>query len=153
MRFFHLIFAMPLLSAFMCTEQHDPRQHWDSVKKESQLANRPTERLTDDYKIPAPVVAAQTPSDPIEAKYASLCASCHGADGKADGPAAAALVPRPRNFVDTKWQASVNDEHIAKVIREGGGSVGLSASMAAWGSVLTAEEITGLVERIRKFKP
>ncbi len=31
---------------------------------------------------------------------AGACATCHGADGKGDGPAGAALNPKPRSFVD-----------------------------------------------------
>ena len=31
------------------------------------------------------------------------CAMCHGNEGKGDGPAGAALNPKPRNFVEGKW--------------------------------------------------
>lgn len=152
MNFRYLIYATPLFTAFICTEQHDPRANWKDMRTESHLANQPQDRLTDDYKIAPKMVAAPTSSDPIEAKYNSVCASCHGTDGTANGPAAAALNPKPRNFTDAAWQAKVDDAHIEKVIREGGASVGLSASMAAWGTVLTNEEITGFVARIRSFK-
>ena len=43
-------------------------------------------------KVPDPAIAP--------ALYASRCASCHGADGRGDGPAAAALDPKPSNFRD-----------------------------------------------------
>jgi high-affinity iron transporter len=33
--------------------------------------------------------------------YAEQCASCHGATGSGDGPAAAALIPPPTAFIDT----------------------------------------------------
>lgn len=35
-----------------------------------------------------------------ESLYASNCASCHGAAGAGDGPAAAPLTPKPANFTD-----------------------------------------------------
>ena len=37
--------------------------------------------------------------------YASLCTSCHGVQGRGDGPAAAALTPRPANFHDRERMA------------------------------------------------
>ncbi len=36
--------------------------------------------------------------------YKNTCAVCHGNEGKGDGPAGAALVPPPRNFVEGKWK-------------------------------------------------
>jgi hypothetical protein len=36
-----------------------------------------------------------------------------------------------------------------KVITYGGQSVGLSASMSAWGSILSPEEVLALVKKIR----
>ncbi|HXC50837.1 MAG TPA: c-type cytochrome [Candidatus Limnocylindrales bacterium] len=57
------------------------------------------------------------------------CSTCHGAGGKGDGAAAAALVPKPRDFTSADWQKSVTDDHLQKVILEGGQSVGLSMLM------------------------
>jgi len=37
-----------------------------------------------------------------KAKYDTLCVGCHGATGKGDGAAAAALNPKPGNFTDCK---------------------------------------------------
>ena len=59
------------------------------------------------------------------------CTTCHGAGGTGDGAAAAALTPKPRNFTLADWQKSVTDEHIEKVIVEGGQAVGLSMMMTA----------------------
>jgi|AMFO01.1.fsa_nt_gi Cytochrome c. len=63
--------------------------------------------------------------------YKTRCASCHGPDGRGDGPAAAALNPKPRNFHDQKWQASVTDKQIEKVIVDGGAAIGKSPLMTA----------------------
>lgn len=35
--------------------------------------------------------------------YQTNCAMCHGAEGKGDGAAGAALNPKPRNLVEGKW--------------------------------------------------
>ena len=86
-----------------------------------------------------------------KSKYDMYCVACHGADGKANGAAAAAMKPRPRNFTDKKWQASVDDARLVKVLKEGGASVGLSSSMAAWSGVLTDDEINAVVAYVRDF--
>ncbi|MBI2603375.1 MAG: cytochrome c [Deltaproteobacteria bacterium] len=87
-----------------------------------------------------------------QAKYATLCVSCHGSDGAGkDAPMAAALTPKPRKFTDKEWQKSKTDEQIANVIKNGGPSVGLSPLMAPFGSMLSEAEVQGLVATIRNF--
>jgi mono/diheme cytochrome c family protein len=88
---------------------------------------------------------------PGKQTYDTYCVACHGADGKADGPGAVALNPRPRAFTDKAWQAQVDDAHIAKVIKEGGPAVGLSATMAPWGAVMNDEELKNVVAYVRQF--
>lgn len=61
----------------------------------------------------------------------SRCSACHGAEGRGDGPGAAALKPKPINFHKRAWQKAVTDDQIAKAIVEGGSAVGLSNQMAA----------------------
>jgi cytochrome c553 len=79
---------------------------------------------------PAAAVAI-TPEAQAEADqtFATLCATCHGPDGEGNGPAAAAFPVKPRNFKDPEWQKSVTDEHIDKVILQGGPAVGKSPLM------------------------
>ncbi len=82
----------------------------------------------------APVRAEDVPPDvqtEADTIWQSRCSTCHGAAGKGDGAAAAALTPKPRDFSSASWQASVSDEHIEKIIAEGGQSVGLSMLMPA----------------------
>ena len=83
--------------------------------------------------------------------YSSLCATCHGASGKGNGPAAAALNPKPKDFTDCKAMAKSSDETLFKTIKGGGQSVGLSAMMPAWGGSLTDSQIHNLVEYVRRF--
>lgn len=70
-------------------------------------------------------------ADMAEAKntFLTICAACHGPDGKGTGPAAEALNPKPRNYTDPAWQASVTDDEIRKIIVLGGAGVGKSAMM------------------------
>lgn len=77
------------------------------------------------------------PREPVaqesEAKrtFMTVCATCHGADGTGNGPAAESLNPRPRNYTDAAWQASVTDADLKKIILEGGQAVGKSPMMPA----------------------
>jgi caa(3)-type oxidase subunit IV len=52
--------------------------------------------------------------------YAVQCVSCHGADGKGDGPAASALNPHPRNFHETAgWKNGRKPTMVFKTLKEG----------------------------------
>jgi mono/diheme cytochrome c family protein len=61
--------------------------------------------------------------------FATRCSVCHGAQGTGDGPGSAALTPKPRNFKDQAWQASVTDDLMEKIIIFGGATLGKSAAM------------------------
>jgi mono/diheme cytochrome c family protein len=63
--------------------------------------------------------------------FNTRCATCHGPLGKGDGPRAATLKPRPRNFADPVWQLAISDRHLERVILEGGPSVAKSVVMPA----------------------
>lgn len=63
--------------------------------------------------------------------FQARCAPCHGSAGRGDGPAAAGLVPRPRDLSQPSWQGSITDAQIERVIRDGGASIGLSPVMPA----------------------
>jgi len=84
--------------------------------------------------------------------FAQTCALCHGVDGTGNGPTAAALNPKPRNYTDPNWQASITDDEIKKIIVEGGAAVGKSASMPP-NPGLKGDDATldGLVKIIRGF--
>jgi mono/diheme cytochrome c family protein len=73
---------------------------------------------------PAPV-ATETAAD----VFKNRCTPCHGVHGVGDGPAAAALNPKPRNYIDPAWQKSVTDDQLKKTTLYGGAAVGKSAIM------------------------
>lgn len=78
---------------------------------------------------PTPVATDSAAKKEAKQKFDTLCASCHGTSGKGDGPGAAALNPKPRDYTDAKWQASVTDEQLKKIIVKGGIGVGKSPTM------------------------
>src|SRR5690242_15483633 len=58
------------------------------------------------------------------AVFDSVCATCHGADGTGNTTTAQNLNPKPRNYTDAAWQASVTDDQIRRIILLGGQAVG-----------------------------
>lgn len=84
--------------------------------------------------------------------FESRCSACHGTSGRGDGPGAAALTPKPRNYTDASWQASVTDEQIRKTILLGGAAVGKSPIMPASPDLESKPEVVdGLVRVVRGF--
>jgi len=138
--------------ALACTRQHDPRPYWSQYKEERIASNQQPQKLNPDGSIPEVKVVEKTAGSPIDGKYETLCVSCHGANGAADSGAALAMNPKPRNLTDGSWQAKVTDDHIAAVIKNGGAANGLSATMPAWGGVLSDGEIAQMVKKVRAFK-
>lgn len=85
--------------------------------------------------------------------WTDKCVTCHGDRGLGDGPGAAVLDPKPRTFRDPKWQTQTKDDRIAKVIVEGGASVGLSSNMAPNPELKDKPEVVAeLVKKVRSFK-
>ena len=55
-----------------------------------------------------------------KALYAQNCATCHGPDGKADGPSATGLNPKPRNFTaGGTWKNGTRLEDVYRTLQEG----------------------------------
>ena len=102
--------------------------------------------------IPAPAPSAADPAAAANEVFTTRCTLCHGNDGNGDGPGSAALNPKPRNYHDKAWQASVTDEQIRKTILEGGAAVGKSAVMPAHPDLASRPEVlAALIAKIRAF--
>jgi cytochrome c553 len=96
--------------------------------------------------------SATATSEQAQAMFATVCATCHGADGTGTGPAAANLNPKPRNYTDAAWQASVTDDDLRKTILLGGQGVGKSPMMPGNPQLKDQPEVLdGLVQIIRSF--
>jgi mono/diheme cytochrome c family protein len=133
-----------------------------SEKKADQPAAPAAAATTKPVEAPKPAEAAPAAAAPAaagvsaealaEAKtvFETRCSTCHGLTGAGDGPASAALNPKPRTLADAEWQKKVTDEHIAQVIVKGGESVGLSPLMTANPDLDAKPEVVkGLVQIIR----
>ncbi len=88
--------------------------------------------------------------------YAANCAACHGDQGDGKGPAAAFLVPRPRNFVEAKYRlrstepgALPTDVDLFRAI-----SLGLAGTaMPPWRFAVSPDDRWALVEYLKRFSP
>jgi mono/diheme cytochrome c family protein len=134
---------------FSCTEQHQPEKDWAMFDREQANADKPTPLLTADGKIPERLTADAGNEDPTEKQYKNFCSSCHGLTGEGDGPAGTSMKPPPRNFVT--WE-DVPLARIEKVLIEGGEKNNLSANMAAWGGVMTPDEIALMAKKVKAFR-
>ncbi len=110
---------------------------------------------------PAPPAPAASPpaSDAPAAEreaglvFATRCATCHGPLGAGDGPGSAGLEPRPRDFRDSAWQASVSDAHLRQIIVGGGPAVGRSPLMPPNPDLAGKPEVVAaLVVQIRSLR-
>jgi cytochrome c5 len=126
------------------------------TSKETAPAEQKAEPTKAEPSTPEPEkteVAAADPAAEAKQIFENRCAVCHGQDGKGDGPGAAALNPKPRDYTSREWQESVTDEHLHKVIVYGGPSVGLSAGMTPNPDLENKPEVVDeLVKIVRGFE-
>ena len=84
-------------------------------------------------------------------KYDANCVGCHGATGKGDGAAAAALNPKPGDMSDAKAMKALSDKYLFDIIKDGGASQKKSPIMPASGKKLNDQEISDIVAYIRSL--
>jgi mono/diheme cytochrome c family protein len=77
------------------------------------------------------------------------CVSCHGADGKGDGPAGAALDPPPRNLhAKAEYKYGAGDHGVYRTVFYGVDGTG----MAPLEGVLSSEEIWNVVHYVHTLQ-
>ena len=91
--------------------------------------------------------------DQAEAKklYATYCSSCHGDNGKGDGPASKAFPVKAGDHTNGTIMNNVSDKFLFEIISKGGGTVGKSTFMPAWGNQLGEKQINDLIAYIRSI--
>jgi mono/diheme cytochrome c family protein len=82
--------------------------------------------------------------------FAERCAPCHGETGGGDGPAAAALSPKPRNFRDPDFWRGRTAVQLELVVKNGKPGT----LMAPFAGALSDAEIHAVVGYLqRTFRP
>jgi high-affinity iron transporter len=81
--------------------------------------------------------------------YESRCAPCHGDQGGGDGPAAAAIEPKPRNFLAPAFWQGRTTTQLRLVVKDGKPGT----LMAPFAGVLSDAEIADVVAYVETFRP
>lgn len=84
-----------------------------------------------------------------EEVYETRCAPCHGEGGAGDGPAAAAIVPKPRNFLAPEFWQGRTTVQLRLVVKKGRSGT----LMAPFEGVLSEAEIDDVVAYVETFRP
>lgn len=98
----------------------------------------------------ATAVSAQN-KDEGKKLYTTYCSSCHGDNGKGDGPAAASLPVKPANHTDGNVMNKIPDKTLFDIISKGGPAGGKSNFMPAWGGALKENQIQDIVVYLRSI--
>ena len=96
-------------------------------------------------------LSVSTPEEIAKGKglFDVTCATCHGPDGKGDGPAGATLNPKPRNFHElTGWTNGPNFESMYITLQEGITNRG----MASYAN-MTPEDRIAIITYLRTLNP
>ena len=83
--------------------------------------------------------------------HVANCVKCHGSGGKGDGPAGKLLKTKPADWTDKAKMNQMSDADLFNVIKNGGGAVGKSKLMPAWGGKLSDQQINDVIAFIRSL--
>ena len=83
--------------------------------------------------------------------YLTYCSSCHGDNGKGDGPAARSLPVKPANHTDGAVMNQLTDKFLLEIVSKGGSAVGKSAMMPGWGGQFKESQVRDIVAYVRSM--
>jgi DMSO reductase family type II enzyme heme b subunit len=102
----------------------------------------------------APAAAEGQTESPGKVPYDRWCAGCHGVEGRGDGPGAATMLPRPRDFTTGKYEirstpsgALPTDDDLRGVILDGMPGT----AMPGWRDHLSDREVADLIDYLQTF--
>lgn len=139
----YLLIIVILLAAIACSRQI-------SENDLSQMDNQTGITIPNEYaNLKNPLADSENFTERGGEIFQKYCATCHGEDGKGDGPAAASLDPKPGNLVER--QSVLSDGYIYWRITEGGSKEPFKSAMPPWESVLTERDIWEIIGYIRSL--
>lgn len=77
--------------------------------------------------------------------YRTNCATCHGESGRGDGPVAAQLTPRPRNFTAGEFGGGERAEDLYLRV-----AAGIPPAMPAFGPALPSDDMWAIVRYVER---
>ncbi len=83
--------------------------------------------------------------------FEQYCGSCHGSSGKGDGPAGAALNPKPKDLSSPGYVKGLKDDYLRDLITKGGPAVGKSPMMPAMGAALKPDDVNNIIAFVRSL--
>jgi mono/diheme cytochrome c family protein len=84
-----------------------------------------------------------------EETYNTLCVTCHGEEGKGDGPGAAELDPKPADLSDSAMMSDLSDGYLFWRVTKGGAMEPFNSAMPTWEAGLTEEQRWQVISYIR----
>jgi cytochrome c553 len=140
-----LAVALVLGAAFSavtgCERSASGLTEWTPADHDHQAEPRQRRTMANMAQKASPHSAPSQKNQVIDVTWGKQCATCHGRKGKGDGPSSTMV--KARDLTNPEFQASVSDEQLAKVIREG------KDKMPAFN--LPDGIIQGLVQHVRGF--
>ena len=82
--------------------------------------------------------------------YGTYCSTCHGDKGKGDGLASKSLPVKPADHTNGSIMNQLSDKFLFDIISKGGGAVGKSAFMPAWGQ-FKEKQVSDIIAYIRSI--
>lgn len=79
------------------------------------------------------------------------CMTCHGAQGRGDGPTAVGLNPKPANLADRQMMGMLSDGYLFWRVSEGGAMAPFNSAMPSWKAALSEEQRWQVISYLRSL--
>lgn len=154
MGFLPATMAAVLMSAGCSKKEPEPASQPEATPSEAApAATESTAAPTAD----ATAATTAAASDAGPTAYNMYCVTCHGATGKGDGVAAAALNPKPADFSAGAFKYDANGngtkgeiDDIKAIVHDGAAKHGGSPLMAPW-PMLSADQLQAVAEYVKSL--
>jgi len=94
---------------------------------------------------------AQSDSRTGKEIFEQMCAGCHGTTGDGGDGHAGGFSPVITTLANKEYMSQVPDDYLVLIIKKGGAYMGKIATMPAWETRLSDDDIRRIVAHIRTF--